>query len=117
MTEQKAYRIVEMRYGAPCTLFHGLPGTKRSRRIPLDTWLAAEKKPVSYGRSSPTMISGFNVLMDRKECEDYLSRFTADRKLLVVEILVRGLREKPNANSPVFLADWMLLPATSINRR
>lgn len=114
MNEITAYRIVEIKNGKPHTLFHGLPGAKRSRGAPTDVWVKAEVKPVSYGRNSPYFESGFNVLLDRHLCEDYLKRFTANRELKIVEVLVKGIREKPFAASPVFLADWMLLPSTSI---
>jgi hypothetical protein len=116
MTEPvTAYRIVEMKNGVPHTLFHGLPlnGT-RTRKIPIGTWIEAEEKEVSYGKGSPPMISGFNVLLDKELCLEYLTRFTGDRELRVVEVLVRDLRPKPRAQSPVFLAKSMMLPETSI---
>jgi hypothetical protein len=110
----QAYRIVEIKNGLPHTLFHGLPSPdgRRSRRIQTDVWLDAEVKPVSYGRTSPFMESGFNVLLDRAECEAYLARFTAARELKVVRCLVQGIVPKPRAQSNVLLARRMYLPAS-----
>ena len=115
MNTVTAYRIVEIKNGIPHTLFHGIPlnGT-RTRKIPIGTWIKAEEKEVSYGKGSKPMISGFNVLLDRTLCEEYLTRFTGERELRVVEVLVRDLRPKPRAQSHVFLAKAMLLPETSL---
>lgn len=116
-SEHTAYRLVEMKHGQPHTLFHALPTKqKRSRIIPTDVWLQAEVKPVTYGRSSPTFESGFNVILEFDLCEQYLRRFTADRKVKIVEIKVKGIWPKPFSSSPVYLAEWMLLPSTSLNR-
>jgi hypothetical protein len=116
MNETAAYRIVEIKNGLPHTLFHGLPGEggRRSRVLRTDAWLAAEIKPVSYGRTSPFMEAGFNVLLDRAECEAYLDRFTAERTLKVVKCYVRGLRPKPRAQNNVLLASYLFLPASEV---
>lgn len=97
------YRIVEEKNGKLKTLFHGI---NRSRVIPPNKWLKAEKKCVSDGGTK--YLSGFHVLKTRKECEKYLGRFDkTKRKLKIIEVLVKGLRRKKHSNSRVFLASWM----------
>jgi hypothetical protein len=68
--------------------------------LPLSTWLESEEKMVSYGKGSPEMLSGFNVILSRAECEAYLSRIKDHREL---KCLARELRPKPRANSDVWL--------------
>ena len=100
------FRIVEVaKDGGFLTLFHGING---SRRLPVGTWLRAENKEVSYGKGGPTHISGFNVIRDLVDARKYLTRFNrgeTQRHLTIVSCEARGLRQKPNANAPVLLAD------------
>lgn len=112
-----AYRIVEVKNNLPHTLFHGIPragtekrGRDRSRQIPTNCWIQAEKKMVRDG-SGPYHLSGFNVILTRDGCEEYLERFTKLRTLKVVSIHVRGeLRAKESSQGRVMLADEMYLP-------
>jgi hypothetical protein len=110
-TDHTVYRIIEIKNGQTLTLFHGMPTPegKRSRVLPTGEWLRAEEKPVSYGRGSPEMISGFNVTKDLEQCRQYLSRFTAERDLRVVRCLARGLRPKPRAQAEIFLASELMI--------
>jgi len=112
MTERTAYRIVEIKYRHPHTLFHGMPGQngRRLRALPLNTWIQAERKLVADGGGQEPYESGFNVLLNREDCEKYLERFTAPRDLRVVEIKVRGeIRKKESNKGGVMLADEMYL--------
>lgn len=107
MTEQTAYRIIDMDARSPRTLFHGI---NRNRYIMVNRWVQADRKMVIDGGNQTPYLSGFNVLLNREDCEKYLERFTAPRDLRVVEILVRGeLRPKEQSRSPVYLADEMFL--------
>jgi len=109
----RAYRIVEIREDKPYTLFHALPNSaKRSRQIPVDTWLRAENKMVTDGSSQSQYLSGFNVLKNLDNMTDYTRRFTKPRDLRIIEILVRDpLRSKSHSRSGVWLADWMYVPS------
>jgi hypothetical protein len=112
MTEKTAYRIVEIKYGHPCTLFHGMPGQngRRLRALPVNTWVKAEKKMVVDGGKQEPYLAGFNVLLNRQDCETYLERFKAPRTLRIVEVKVRGeLRQKESSRAGVMLADELLL--------
>jgi hypothetical protein len=117
MNEQIAYRIVEIKNNRPHSLFHGRPcpvtqahNHGRSRQLKTNAWLKAERKLVRDG-TGPWYESGFNVILDRDDCEEYLGRFYAPRILQVVQIRVRGeLRKKEHSRSPVMLADEMYLP-------
>ena len=111
MTEQTAYRIIEVKRNTPHTLFHGISG---QRAIPTGTWVKADKKLVRDG-TGPWYMSGFNILLDQDDCLEYVQRFKAPRELRVVEIKVRGeLREKRHSRSNVLLADemWLDWPQT-----
>jgi hypothetical protein len=108
-TAQECYRIVEKTpEGEFKSLFHALPllGRKRSRRLPKGRWLSAERKPVSYGRGSPTMLSGFNVCQDLETCRKYLGRFKdkPDRQLVIVRCYAMILAPKPRASANIWLA-------------
>jgi len=112
MTEQTAYRIVEIKHGHPHTLFHGMPGEngRRLRALPINTWIKAEQKLVVDGGKQEPYLSGFNVLLHEWECDDYLTRFTAPRDLRVVPVKVRGkLRKKESNKGGVMLAEEMYL--------
>jgi hypothetical protein len=107
----ECWRIVEVKNGQYHTLFHGIPTEegKRSRRLPLNEWLTAEEKMVSYGRGSPEMLSGFNVILSKSGCEAYLSRFKDHRELKVVKCVAQELRPKPRASSEVWLARKLMI--------
>ena len=102
----KAYRIVEVRNGRPCTLFHGWHG---SRQLPTNRWLEAEVKVVRDGGQGPSYKSGFHVCRTREVAERLLKRFRRQRHLVIVEVKARGLRPK-RTNSQVALATKMLIP-------
>lgn len=102
----EAYRIVEVKYKQPHTLFHGIEG---SRQIETGEWVKAKKKMVRDG-TGPYYLSGFNVLLTRKEMEKYTERFKAPRELRIVKVWVRGvLRVKEHSRANVYLADEMWL--------
>ena len=109
--QQVAYRLIEFKNGKPYTLFHGLPTDKsrRSREIPLDTWIKAEEKEVSYNKHSPTLICGFNVFLDLTKAVSYIERFQSSRNIVLVKIFVKNIRPKPRAVTDVWLASDMLL--------
>lgn len=111
----KAWRIVEMKYGNPYSLFHGLPpdrgslSLRRSRCLgPVGCWFEAEEKLIVDGGGQKPYLSGFNVLLSREEAVKYLQRFRAPRKLRIAECEVEGLRQKPT-NPSVWLAKKMKL--------
>lgn len=109
--DAECWRIVEVKNNQYHTLFHGLPTEegKRSRRLPVNEWLVAEEKMVSYSKGSPEMLSGFNVILCKAECEAYLTRFKDHRQLKVVKCLARDLRPKPRATSDVWLARHLMI--------
>lgn len=100
-----AYRLLRVRNGKPCTLFHGYHG---SRELPQDKWLRAVKRQVwNPGKKgkSPGFTSGWHILPSKEECVDYLKRFTAKDDIVVCRVEVKVLREKPR--SKVTLCDHM----------
>jgi hypothetical protein len=103
------YRICERNNsGELLTLFHGVNG---SRKMDQGVWYSADIKPVRDGdpKRAKLYTSGFHFLFTYEECQDYLSRFTAPRDLVVVECEVEGVRQKHHSRSNVWLADKMKL--------
>lgn len=96
------YKIVDLKAGKPCTLFHGLNGSKI---LPRDTWLVANKKLVTDGSRQFPYMSGFHVMPDVQSCYDYLTRFKNVKDKAIVACYALGIRSKPQASGPVFLAD------------
>jgi len=107
-----AYRIVECRGDEVYTLFHAIPyNGKRSRKIPIKTWVKAEHKMVTDGSSQKEYLSGFNVLLDLGKMKEYVGRFTKKRDLRIIKVLVNiPLRSKKHSKSDVYLADYMMVP-------
>jgi len=97
------FKIVEYEKGQIRTLFHGLNG---SRKMPAGKWLTAIKKQVKDGTSKSTYLSGWHILLNIEECEDYLLKFTKRLdKLKIVRCEARGLRPKTHSPDNVWLAD------------
>lgn len=100
-----AYRIFDVRDGKPCTLFHGLHG---SRTLCTNCWLSAELKlvtnPGKKGKGRK-FISGFHVVPKKRDCEHYTARFKNMTNRVVCRVIVKSLRIKPG--SEVKLADEM----------
>ncbi len=113
LTMLPAYRIVECRGNDVYTLFHAIPQNgKRSRKIPIKTWIKAEHKMVTDGSSQNKYLSGFNVLLDLQKMKEYVGRFTKERDLRIIKVLVNGsLRSKEHSKSDVYLADYMMIPS------
>lgn len=110
---RKAYRIIEVRNGRPCTLFHAFkaPWVPRSRIILTGQWLEAERKVVTDGSSTNKYLSGFNVLLDLASMGLYVNKFVKPRDLRIIQIYVNNpLRVKEHSKSGVYLADWMFVP-------
>lgn len=101
---KKYYKLIDIRDGEPCTLFHGIDG---SRTMPTDEWVKAVKKPVSDGSSSTTYTSGLHVLETRQQALDYLEKFKYTSQKGIATCYCRGLRPKEHSRDNVWLADEM----------
>lgn len=99
------YKIVDWADG-PRTLFHGVEGSKS---LAVGEWITAVKKMVTDGPRQHPYLSGFHVMPDLQSCIDYLRKFRNVDPKAVMTCEVRGLREKPQASGPVFLADKIKL--------
>jgi hypothetical protein len=100
-----AYRIFEERDGQPCTLFHGIDGT---RTLPIGRWVNAIVKPVTNpGKKDEGQLfmSGFHVCRARRDVVQYLTRFKQNRRLVVCRVETGSLR--PKAGSKILLANRM----------
>lgn len=106
----KAYKIVETDNGKDMkTLFHGVNGT---RIIKPGVWTKATEKMVKDGTSKTEYLSGWHILLNKKEAYDYLKAFTKRlEKLRIIEVFVKDIRPKEHSRSPVFLARELMLPA------
>lgn len=105
----EAWRIFELdsKNLKPKTLMHQHKGSKF---LPLNKSLIAYQGIVSNpGKKHRTYRAGWHVGLDKLAIEKYLKAFTADRKLCVCRVLVKNIREKPRAISPIFLAKEMMV--------
>ena len=86
-------------------LFHGVGGT---RIIPIGEWVKSEQKLVRDGSVGTQYISGWHIMMNLNEAEEYLSRFTANIDRVLVEVDVKGkIWAKEHSPSNVFLCEWV----------
>jgi len=90
----KYYKIFDEKDGQPRTLFHGIEGSKT---LPLDTWIDAVVKDVSDGGT--VYKSGFHVLPNRPETEEYATRFKEKKAVAEVDV-DEGAGTWPKAHSP-----------------
>jgi len=101
----EAYRLLRVKNGKPHTLFHGFHG---SRELVQDKVLCAVEKhvwnPGKKGKS-PGFTSGWHVLPTKRECVEYLERFTAKNDIVVCRVTIGVPRVKPR--SKVYLARYM----------
>jgi hypothetical protein len=110
MRMQEAYRLLRVKDGQPYTLFHGFHG---SRRLEQDKLLRAVERdvwnPGKKSRGTPPFTSGWHVIFDRGECQDYLERFTDKEDIRIAKVWVACTRPKPRATSNVHLARYMTI--------
>ena len=87
-------------------LFHGIGGT---RIIPVNTWIRSEQKTVRDGSTGTQYLSGWHIMMNLDEAQEYLSKFT-DKKSnrVIVEIDVAGqIWAKEHSSSNVHLCEYV----------
>lgn len=111
------YRIFDDIKGQPATLFHGVDG---SRKLPMDTWIEAEIKPVTDGSGVTVYQSGFHVLPRLEDVIEFLKKFTylENRVISKVEIdSEAGIWPKLHSKSPIVLAKRMRIRKTHWNKR
>ena len=111
-----AYRIFRIGDdGNPETLFHGFPhfNGKRSRKVPLDVVINAERKTVHNPgkKTGAEFLSGWHVTATYDEAVSYLARFKDQSKLAVCLVGVWYARPKPRARGNVLLAQSMIVPS------
>ena len=98
-----AYRIVEIRNGQPCSLFHGTDG---SRTLPIGKWVKSNRKLVRDGRCSTKYESGFHVLKTLKEAQEFFdTMFRIKDNRALVKCEATGLRRKWHSKKRVYLAN------------
>jgi hypothetical protein len=107
MLAEEAWRLLRVKNGKPHTLFHGFHG---SRELVQDKMLRAVERQVwNPGKkgNGPGFTSGWHVIADKGECEEYLTRFTAKDDIVVCRVIVWEAKPKPRATSNVQLARFM----------
>lgn len=105
----KVYRICEKKQDKLLTLFHGI---NRSREMKVGEWMTANIKDVRDGSRERAKLykSGFHVLESLDECRAFSKRFTADRKLCIVECEIGENRwDKEHSPSNIILAEKIKL--------
>lgn len=108
-----AYKIFESRNGLPCTLFHGLEG---SRQLSVDAWLAAENKMVNNDSRANPYLSGFHSYPDLPDVYAWFSNATILDRRFVTRVEISDCWKKPNAVRLTYLSnliriakkDWVM---------
>ena len=98
------YKIVRIKNGEPYTLFHGING---SRKIPVNSWILADKKIVRDGsKGSTEYISGWHLFSNLDECRAYLvNKFKVLDNKGIICCKAKGIRKKEHSPNNVLLAD------------
>lgn len=110
MMPHKYYKIVDLRDGNYCFLYHGING---SRQIPVKKWITADKKQVIDGSNGTKYQSGFHVFKAEIEAIDYLRRFKRPHKAIIT-VLCKGLKPKLHSKSNIFLAGKIMVCLSDI---
>ena len=102
------YKIVDKdRHGNFKTLFHGIDGC---RIIEPDEWVSSDQKMVRDGSTGTKYLSGWHVMMNLDEAQEYLSKFTANLERVLVEVDVRGkIWAKEHSPSNVHLCEEIMI--------
>ena len=114
MRSEMYYRMFEEKGGLPCTLFHGVDG---SRQLPLNTWITAKVAIVKDGTGGKEYQSGFHVLPALGGVVAFLNHFTHLDSRVICAVEVSGLWPKIQSPAPVFLARKMRIPSDAWDKR
>jgi hypothetical protein len=100
------YKIVNKdRHGNFKTLFHGIDGC---RIIEPDEWVKSDQKMVRDGSVGTMYNSGWHIMMNLDEVQEYLTRFTADKSRVIVKVDVKGkIWSKEHSPSNVHLCEYI----------
>lgn len=102
------FKIVKQENGQLKTVHFAL---NKSRKIPWDKWIKAEKKIITDGGGGTKYISGIHVLATKEDAENYMRHFRKDRELLkIVPCYAMGVRIKKHSREKVYLANRILIP-------
>ena len=87
-------------------LFHGVDG---SRVLPVGKWLKSKQGYVTDGSKGTPYLSGWHIMMNLDECQEYLSRFTVPGRV-IVEVDVKGkIWAKEHSPSNVHLCEEIMI--------
>jgi len=85
-------------------LFHGVGG---SRDLPVGEWVRSEQKMVRDGSVGTQYLSGWHIMMNLDECQEYLSRFTVGTRVIVMVDVKGKIWPKSHSPSNVHLCEWI----------
>jgi hypothetical protein len=106
------YRIFDEKNNMPCTLFHGVNG---SRQLPLNEWVVSQTKEVYDGnkKKSTKYISGFHVLTSIDDVTKFLKKFRNldNRVVCAVDVDIdAGIWDKEHSPGKVKLVKKLKIP-------
>ena len=85
-------------------LYHGI---NKSRVIPRNKWIKAERKWAGEGNN--LYWTGIHCFETVGECTDYwINKFKKNKTMKIIKLLAKGIRRKPS-NKKVLLANWIRL--------
>ena len=87
-------------------LFHGI---NDSRLIPIGKWVKSEQKMVRDGSVGTQYKSGWHIMMNLDEAQEYLSRFTdkTKKRVLVFVDVFGKIWPKEHSPSNVHLSEYI----------
>lgn len=98
---ETCFKIVDLSPdGTYSLLMHGV---NRSKLLPFNTWIKAERKWA--GEGGLKYWTGFHVLKSEEACLKYMKKFRDKTKArVIIKVLAKGLTPKPRTKVGVFLA-------------
>jgi len=108
------YKVFDIKNDQPLFIFHGI---NRSRVVPLNTWLKADKKMVTDGSCNTQYLSGFHIFPSYQAITDWCKTVKHVDERVVVQVHAKKTRPKRHSKHTVVLADHLIVYSEDWNQR
>ena len=88
-----------------------------SRKVPLDEWIEADRKPVRDGSGDHYYLSSFHVMTESSRLMDWCDSLRRTEGKVFIRVLARGIKRKKNSKFGMFLADSIKVPSSYWEKR
>ena len=100
------FKVLDLKDDKPLFIFHGV---NRTRTVPRNEWIEAERKFVTDGSCSTEYLSGFHIFPDHDAIKQWCKSVKNIDNRVVVKVDMRETRPKSHSKHDVILADHMYL--------